>query len=67
MSDAPHHIALHVANVTLAAPVVGWFAGYFQGAIATLAALAALVLYSLQIYDWFKQRKAQHEQGPRSH
>lgn len=46
-----HPVALHTANFILSIPVVGVVTGFLSGVIPVLAALAALILYSLEIHD----------------
>lgn len=48
---------LHTMNFALSVPVIGLVTGVLSGVIPVLAAFAALVLYSLQIVDWFERRR----------
>lgn len=52
------HPIMHAANAVVSVPILGWFTGHFQGVVATLAALAGLILYSLEIYDWIKKNRS---------
>jgi hypothetical protein len=54
---AQKHPILHVINAAASTPLIAWVIGSLQGVVAALAALAALILYSLQIYDWIRHRK----------
>lgn len=56
----PHeHVSthnIHIANVAVAAPTVATILGYLPVALGLLATLLAIVVYGLQIYEWFEKR-----------
>jgi len=58
MTDGMHnHPVLHAANAAMTVPVVGLLTGYFPMIVGVLASIAAFILYTIQIFDWFEQRR----------
>lgn len=49
---------VHVANVAVAAPTIATIFGYLPIALGIVATLLAIIVYGLQIVDWFERRQA---------
>jgi uncharacterized membrane protein len=52
------HPALHAANATIGLPVIAMLAGHFPVILGSLASIGAVILYTIQIYNEFEERRA---------
>lgn len=48
---------IHAANIAIAAPTIATIFGWLPVGLGLLATVLACVVYGLQIYDWFEQRR----------